>query len=104
MRSLEDITQFTKDNAELELPAGKPDKGMAPTNPTDGLIGYDNQSKMETYTSSDMSKEVCDELFASMGKIQLENVLSVLNANEVDVIIAAAGCPVANYPLGFANF
>lgn len=114
MRSLEDIIQFNKDNAEIELPPGKLDNGMTTTIPTNGPTGYDNQFKMENYASSDMSKEVYDELFASMRKARLENVLKVLDANGVDVVIApaggrlasvaaAAGCPVANHPLGFAD-
>ena len=116
MRRLEeDIIRFNKNNADLELPPGKTDESMTSMMATDCPIGYENQSKMETYASSDMSQEVYDELFANMRKIQLENVLSMLNANDVDVIIApaggrlasvaaAAGCPVANYPLGFAHF
>lgn len=56
-----------------------------------------------------------NETFTRMRETQLSDVLKNLDGNEVDVIIApaggriasvaaAAGCPVANYPLGFAEF
>jgi len=62
-----------------------------------------------------MSEIVYNETFARMRETQLSDVLLNLDSNDVDVIVApaggriasvaaAAGCPVANYPLGFAEF
>lgn len=61
-----------------------------------------------------MSAIVYNETFTRMREAQLSDVLLNLDSNDVDVIIApaggriasvaaAAGCPVANYPLGFAK-
>lgn len=78
--------------------------------------GYDNQGNFENVAKNEiMSPAAYDETFARMRKTQLSDVLQNLDDNDVDVIIApaggriasvasAAGCPVANYPLGFADF
>jgi len=99
VKTIKDLVQFNKDHAEIELPAG-----------------CDNQGNFESMAKDEpMTRATYFQMFSHMRDTQLSDVLENLDRNDIDVIIApaggriasvaaAAGCPVANYPLGFADF
>ncbi len=117
VRSLKDLVEFNKEHADQELPPGKQRYFPAITTlrPTNLITEHPSQGQLEGYLKSSMNATEYDSTLKRVRAEALGGVESALEENEVDVIMApadsrlvsvasAAGCPIANMPLGFARF
>ena len=116
LQTLEDLIKFNAEHADEELPSGMDSKPLAVDNVNlTSMQDHPSQGQFEKYAESDMSRDEYDTIFRAVREQSLSSIESALSEHQIDVIMApgdsrlvsvasGAGCPLANLPLGFADF
>jgi amidase len=112
-QSIEELIEFNNQHAEQEFTERKPP--IAQELAELRKIGNDNQKILESARDTNMTQDIFDRNFKALRDTASKSVLDLLKEYDLDVIIgpadsrtasvgAASGFPVANLPLGFADF
>ncbi|RMD44482.1 hypothetical protein DV735_g655, partial [Chaetothyriales sp. CBS 134920] len=105
-RTIGELIEFNSLHADAELPLVSDQ-----VNPR----YHPSQGQFEKYATTEMAAEEYDRIFKEIRRQSLGSIENALTQHGIDIIMApadsrlvslasAAGCPVANVPLGFADF